>query len=163
VVFVARANAADADSAQMWQALTNFDLSPPMSWQTNPPTQAELSKFDDQRAAEVASLVDFWGTWCPVCVQEMPELKKIYAQYHEKDFEIIGLNYDENTNVMQQFLKQNDLPWPQEFVGRQSTKYLKDYSINFFPTIWLVDKKGIVRDIHGRVNMEAKLQKLLAE
>lgn len=108
-------------------------------------------------------LVDFWGTWCPVCVQEMPDIKKLYDEYHASGFEIVGIDYDENTNIVQQFVQKNDLPWPQEFVGRDGTKYVKQYSINFFPSVWLLDKKGIVRDIHGRIDTEAKIKKLLAE
>jgi thiol-disulfide isomerase/thioredoxin len=108
-------------------------------------------------------LVDFWGTWCPVCMQEMPKLKALYQQYHANGFEIVGINYDDNTNIVQQFVKENDIPWPQEFVGRDGTKYVEQYSLNFFPSVWLVDKKGIVQDIHGRVDTEAKIKKLLAE
>src|SRR4051812_31849480 len=52
--FALRVNAAETNSAaQMWHALTNFSLpNPPMSWMTNPPTQADVDKYDDQRAAE---------------------------------------------------------------------------------------------------------------
>lgn len=108
-------------------------------------------------------LVDFWGTWCPLCVKEMPELKKLYAQYHAKGFEIVGINFDDDTNAAQRFIKKEDIPWPQYFGGKTHNKYGKLYSLNFFPYIWLADRKGILRDIHGRVNLEAKVAKLMAE
>jgi thiol-disulfide isomerase/thioredoxin len=108
-------------------------------------------------------LVDFWGTWCPVCVQETPELKKLYDQYHARGFEIVGVDFDEDTNTVQRFLKEHDVPWPQYFGGKEDNKYGKQYSLNFFPNVWLADRKGIVRDIHGREDLEAKVAKLMAE
>jgi thiol-disulfide isomerase/thioredoxin len=108
-------------------------------------------------------LVDFWGTWCPVCVQEMPEMKKLYEKYHAKGFEIIGMDVDDDTNKVQQFLKEQDIPWPQDFGGRADNKYAKEYALNFFPAVWLADRKGILRDIHGRVDLEAKIEKLIKE
>ncbi len=45
--------------AQAWAALTNFSLpQPPMDWATNPPTQADLDKFDDALAAQISALAD---------------------------------------------------------------------------------------------------------
>src|SRR6185369_1060154 len=54
------ARAADAKSAAAaWQALTNMNLSPPpMAWSTNTPTQADIDKFDDNRAKEAAAIAD---------------------------------------------------------------------------------------------------------
>jgi thiol-disulfide isomerase/thioredoxin len=108
-------------------------------------------------------LVDFWGTWCPVCVQETPDLKKLYEQYHAKGFEIVGIDFDDDTNAVQQFIQRQDLPWPQYFGGKTDNKYAALYSLNYFPAVWLVDRKGILQDIHGRVDMEAKVAKLMAE
>lgn len=54
------AQAADTNSPlKAWQQLTNFSLpTPPMDWQTNPPTQAQLDKFDDQEMAVASALAD---------------------------------------------------------------------------------------------------------
>lgn len=107
-------------------------------------------------------LVDFWGTWCPLCVQEMPDLKKLYAQYHTNGFEIVGINFDDDTNTVQRFVQQQEIPWPQYFGGRTNNKYARQYSLNYFPYVWLADRKGILQDIHSRVDLEAKVAKLMA-
>jgi len=107
-------------------------------------------------------LVDFWAVWCPVCVQETPEIKKLYDRYHEHGFEVVGINFDDQTNVAQQFVKDQGLPWPQYYGGNLDNRYGHEYGISVFPQSWLIDRKGIVQDIHGRLDREAKIEKLMA-
>jgi thiol-disulfide isomerase/thioredoxin len=122
----------------------------------------------DSRAVSLATLsnkvvlVDFWATWCPYCVQSMPELKQLYAQYHTNGFEIVGINFDDDTNAAQKFIKEQNLAWPQFFGGRDN-KFGRDYAVNALPSAWLVDRNGAVRDIHAQQYLEAKLKKLLSE
>jgi thiol-disulfide isomerase/thioredoxin len=40
-------------------------------------------------------LLDFWGTWCGPCVAEFPNLKQAYETYHEKGFEILGMDNEQ--------------------------------------------------------------------
>jgi thiol-disulfide isomerase/thioredoxin len=108
-------------------------------------------------------VVDFWATWCPNCVEAMPELKKLYAGYHAKGLEIVGVDFDEDQKQLLQFVKEQDITWPQYFGGYGADNpYGREYG-EALPYIWLVDKRGIVCDIHGRVNLEAKVEKLLAQ
>ena len=54
-----RAEGTNLTAAQAWAAVTNFSMpTPPMEWQTNTPTEAELAKFDDQQAAQAGALAD---------------------------------------------------------------------------------------------------------
>jgi len=122
---------------------------------------ADGREVDRTTLSNKVVLVDFWATWCPLCVQEMPELKKLYDRYHDHGFEIVGINFDDQTNAARQFIKDQGLPWPQ-FLGGNDNRYGKDYGMNALPQAWLVDRKGIVQDIHGRTDREAKIEKLLA-
>jgi thiol-disulfide isomerase/thioredoxin len=108
-------------------------------------------------------LVDFWAKWCPICVAAIPDIKRLYDQYHANGLEIIGINFDDDPAQARQFCKEQDMPWPQYFGGYGAdNKYGREYG-TVLPYVWLVDKKGIVRDIHGRVDLEAKVAKLMAE
>jgi thiol-disulfide isomerase/thioredoxin len=127
-------------------------------------------KAADGRAVNLTTLsnkvvlVDFWATWCPGCVQLSPQVKKLYDQLHEKGFDAVGINFDDDTNQVQRFISKEGLPWPQYLGGRGSeNKFGREYSINSIPAVWLVDRKGIVRDIHGTTDLEAKVAKLMAE
>jgi thiol-disulfide isomerase/thioredoxin len=109
-------------------------------------------------------LVDFWATWCPGCVTLSPEIKKLYDQFHTNGFDVVGINFDDDTNQAQQFLNKEGLAWPQYFGGRgPGNQFGREYAISAIPTVWLVDRKGIVRDIHGTTDLEAKVAKLMAE
>ncbi len=124
----------------------------------------------DNRAVNLTTLsnkvvlVDFWATWCPGCVALSPEVKKLYDQFHARGFDVVGINFDDDTNQAQRFIREQGLPWPQYFGGRgPENKFGRDYCINALPAAWLVDRKGIVRDIHGTADLEAKVAKLMAE
>jgi thiol-disulfide isomerase/thioredoxin len=125
-------------------------------------------KTADGRAVNLATLsnkvvlVDFWATWSPGCVKLSPEVKQLYDQFHTNGFDVVGINFDDDTNQARQFIVKEGLGWPQYFGGREN-KFGRDYSINAIPVLWLVDRKGIVRDIHGTTDLEAKVAKLMAE
>jgi thiol-disulfide isomerase/thioredoxin len=107
-------------------------------------------------------LVDFWAVWCPHCVETVPQLKNLYSQYRTNGFEIVGINFDDDTNQPLRFVKEQEILWPQ-YLGGRDNKIGKQYSQDALPSAWLVDRKGIVRDIHGTTDMAAKIAKLIAE
>jgi thiol-disulfide isomerase/thioredoxin len=109
-------------------------------------------------------LVDFWATWCGPCVGEMPNVKAAYARLHDKGFEIVGISFDEKKDSLEHFVAENQMAWPQYFDGEGwGNKFAKEFSISGIPTMWLVDKKGNLRDLNGRQGLEEKVTKLLAE
>ena len=56
-------------------------------------------------------LVDFWASWCGPCRQEMPEVKKIYEQYKDKGFDIVGVSLDNNKKAWTGAIEKMQLPW----------------------------------------------------
>jgi len=127
-------------------------------------------KASDGRAVNLTTLsnkvvlVDFWATWCPGCVALSPEIKKLYEQFHTNGFDVIGINFDDGTNQVQRFIAEEGVDWPQYVGGRgPENKFGREYAIDAIPAVWLVDRKGIVRDIHGTTDLEAKVAKLMAE
>jgi len=124
----------------------------------------------DGRKVDVAKmkgkvvLIDFWATWCGPCVAELPNVKKTYAKYHKKGFEIVGISLDSNKGKLTNFVEDNDMPWPQQFDGKGwKNQYAVEFGIQGIPAMWLIDKKGNLVDMKARTGLEAKVEKLLGE
>ncbi len=109
-------------------------------------------------------LVDFWATWCGPCVAEVPSLKKAYQAYHQKGFEIVGISLDDSRKVLLDFIKKHEMPWPQYFDGKHWNNELSfRFGINIVPTQWLVDKKGVLRVLDARNDLDKSVERLLQE
>ena len=109
-------------------------------------------------------LIDFWATWCGPCVREVPHVKSVYDKLHPKGFEIVGISFDQKKNALQSFVLKEKMGWPQYFDGKGwDNKFGARFGIESIPTMWLVDKKGLLRHVDAREDLEAKVQKLLAE
>lgn len=111
-------------------------------------------------------LVDFWATWCGPCVAELPRVKKLYAQYHDKGFEVVGVSCDNKPDTLMSYLAAHpDMPWTQLFdVNKPGWHPLAtQLGITGIPTMYLIDKNGVCRTVEARENMEDLIPKLLAE
>ena len=111
-------------------------------------------------------LVDFWATWCGPCIAELPRVKKVYADYHDKGLEVLGVSNDNSGDDLRKFLSQNpDMPWPELFDDKATgwNPITLSYGIQSIPTMFLIDKKGILRTVEARSEMEKLIPQLLAE
>jgi thiol-disulfide isomerase/thioredoxin len=96
-------------------------------------------------------LIYFWAYWCEPCRQEMPHLDKIYREFKAKGLEIIGINLDSNKTKMEAFIKQNSLEWKQSCSGKAwKDETVTRYGVNSLPSLWVVDKKGILRSFNTK-------------
>jgi thiol-disulfide isomerase/thioredoxin len=114
-------------------------------------------------------LVEFWATWCAPCKEEIPNIKKLYAAYHGKGFEVVGITLenarlaDTDTGVEREqklararqvlvdFTAKQEMPWPQYFDGKyRQNKIAVDYLINSIPAMFLIGKDGRIITMHAR-------------
>lgn len=109
-------------------------------------------------------LIDFWATWCGPCMAELPNVIATHDALKEKGFEIIGISLDEEKNDLEKIIKRRKIAWPQYFDGTGwENKFAKRFGITGIPSMWLVNKKGMVVDMNARGDLKAKIEKLLAE
>ena len=109
-------------------------------------------------------VVDFWATWCGPCVAEMPAMKQIYAQYHDKGVEFIGVSLDDSKedgglDSLTKFVKEKDIAWPQYYEGAKD--FATSWGVTQIPTMFLVDQDGKLVSIDAGGKLETLLPKLL--
>lgn len=87
------------------------------------------------------NLIVFWASWCGPCRLEIPELKKLYANYDSKKLSIISISVDSEKQSWQTALKQEKMPW-QQFIAIDSNRKKLDlnYDIKFIPKVYLFDE-----------------------
>lgn len=132
-------------------------------------TTASGKPFDLKQLHGKVVLVDFWATWCGPCLAEMPHLQEAYEKYREKGFEIVGVSLDEDKESLDEFLKENKLPWMQLYESDASKRgfenaNVKRYGINAIPAMFLLDQSGRVvsTTVRGPF-LEALLEDLLSQ
>ena len=112
-------------------------------------------------------LVDFWATWCGPCRKELPNVKRNYAKYHARGFEVVGVSLDTDGDALHDFLAKEQIPWP-VLVGNESSGAGWDsplavyYGVQSIPTAILVDRNGVVVSTHARgTELTQRLEQLL--
>ncbi|MFM1768954.1 MAG: hypothetical protein RJA22_1483 [Verrucomicrobiota bacterium] len=109
-------------------------------------------------------LIDFWATWCGPCMAEMPKVKALHEKENPRGFEIIGISLDRDRKALERILARDKIPWPQHMEAAPGAeKFSDNFGIESIPTLWLIDKKGNLRDLNAIEDLEGKVAKLLAE
>ncbi len=111
-------------------------------------------------------LLDFWASWCQPCIEELPNVKHVFAAYHEQGFEVIGVSLDKAAaqGAFARKVEEHDLPWPQCFNGLGWHDPLASkFGVTAIPATFLFDQSGrLVRsDVRGE-ELEAAVAELLA-
>ncbi len=119
-----------------------------------------LSSFVKQNKL---TLVDFWASWCGPCRREMPHVKKLYADFHSKGLEIVGVSFDDSKEAWTGAIASMGLKWPQlsDLKGWQNEAG-QLYGISSIPATLLIDKQGkiVAFGLRG-AELEAKVAELL--
>ena len=96
-------------------------------------------------------LVDFWATWCPPCVAEVPNIKAAYEKYHKLGFEVVGISSDRDREDLEKFVREREIPWVNLFEdGAGEHPMATKYGIRAYPTPILVNREGIVVSTQAR-------------
>ena len=91
-------------------------------------------------------LLDFWSSWCTPCREQIPDLKKLYSKFKNKDFEIVGISMDNDKATWLTAIAKDKQTWKQycELVPWRYNKISAHFSITGIPANFLLDKNGII-------------------
>lgn len=89
-------------------------------------------------------VLDFWGTWCPPCVESVPALRTLHKKFSkEPSFVLIGVSTDQEEEVWRSFTTKERMIWPQ-FWDREH-RVVRAFNVRAFPTYIVIDHEGIIR------------------
>ena len=93
-------------------------------------------------------LLDFWATWCPPCIAEIPNVKKTYETYKDQKFQIIGISLDRSKEPLEKYIEKEELAWIHYWDN--TGKIANLYKVVGIPSTFLIDGEGVIRKTNLR-------------
>jgi thiol-disulfide isomerase/thioredoxin len=137
----------------------------------NPIPEVEGTDLDGKKAKLSALkgkvvLFDIWATWCPPCRAMIPHERELVEKYKDKPFAIVSVSADDDKADLTEFLSKEAMPWTHWWDGPKGP-VLKMFKIKAFPTLYLIDAKGVLREKWegnpGNDKIDEAIGKLVAE
>lgn len=91
-------------------------------------------------------VVNFWATWCPPCVGEMPELSEMQLDYADRGLQILGIGVDSDANI-RQFAEKMPMSYPLLVAGAGGSELTRRFGnqSGALPFTAVVDREGRIR------------------
>jgi cytochrome c biogenesis protein CcmG, thiol:disulfide interchange protein DsbE len=125
----------------------------------DPVPTAELPVLASEATGSVADyegkwvLLNVWASWCDPCRDEAPELERFYREHRGDDFEILGIDTQDDQGSAQEFIDEFGLTYPHLHDG--SGDYADELKTTGVPENYLIDPEGNVAvAIRGQVTRE---------
>lgn len=104
--------------------------------------------------------VEFWGTWCKPCIEELPALTRVYEKVDTNQVNFIGIVGSDTPERLAKFLKNNPIRWPQ-ILSSDTNKLVEAYKVDMYPSSFLIGPDGVIVDKNLRgAKLETKLREL---
>lgn len=123
-----------------------------------PDTEGKIHQLSDWQGK--IRIVNFWATWCPPCLKEIPEFIKLQQQYKDKNVQFIGIAI-EDQQAVNSYLKINPTNYPMLIGGDQAIKLAQKWGniINAVPFSVIINQQGQLIHLQpGELSREKILQ-----
>ncbi|MBI4166356.1 MAG: TlpA family protein disulfide reductase [Acidobacteria bacterium] len=89
-------------------------------------------------------VLNFWATWCPPCVEEMPSLNSFAEQMGSEGVTVLGVSVDYDAKALRQFVQRNDVRFP---IARDMAQRVSgQYGTFKFPETYIIDREGNISE-----------------
>ena len=86
------------------------------------------------------SIINFWATWCPPCVEEIPSLNRLRKEFQDKPFQLISINYGESADRIRTFMKKVAVDFP--VLLDPEGKTAGQWKVVAFPSTFVIGPDG---------------------
>ncbi|GGD09373.1 TlpA family protein disulfide reductase [Hyunsoonleella pacifica] len=110
----------------------------------------QTTSLDDLKGKYV--YVDVWATWCGPCIREIPSLKEVETDFHNKNIEFVSVSIDKEKDFSkwETMINDKELGGIQLFADNDwNSKFVKDYEIQGIPRFILIDPNGNIVDANA--------------
>jgi peroxiredoxin len=119
-------------------------------------------RLSDYRGKVV--VLSFWGTWCGPCMAMVPDERKLVATYSADAFAMVGVNSDSDQARLKAVVEREKITWRSFRDGFSRDAIATTWNVHSWPTVYVLDQKGIIRykNVRGQTLAEA-VAKLVGE
>jgi thiol-disulfide isomerase/thioredoxin len=89
------------------------------------------------------TVINFWATWCPPCVEEIPSLNRLKKKMNGLPFELISINYAEDKKTILEFMEKVQVDFP--VLLDQDGNFAKQWNVITYPSTFVIDKNGKIK------------------
>ena len=127
--------------------------------------------FDLAKYRGKVVVINFWATWCPPCVKEIPDFIELQKKYKKDGLVFAGVSVDQKPDPVKDFVKTNKVNYlmmmSNDKIWDRFQKLVSEKKRNSVPVTFIVDRKGKIRGKHvgavDRKTLEKELLPLLKE
>lgn len=88
-------------------------------------------------------LLNFWATWCPPCIKEIPSLNNLQKQFSKDEFIVLSVDVGEELKDIQTFLEHVPAEYP--VLVDTSSSLTEPWQLQAFPSTYIIDRQGQLR------------------
>lgn len=112
----------------------------------------KLYKIDDFKGK--VTLVNFWATWCPPCIEEIPSLNRLQKIMNNTDFRLLSINYAEDDETVREFTREVSVEFP--VLMDETGEVSRDWKILVLPSTYVIGPDGkIAFGVNAAINWDS--------